>query len=133
MALVQFGIPEKFAGALTTIRQSVETSGIRKRFLTYASANTSTALAPASPMPRLRGVALVGNLLICTFILGFGTWSVFAPLKSAAIASGVVEPESSRKTIQHFEGGIVRQILVKNGDAVKAGQILIQLEDTKSR
>lgn len=134
MALVQFGIPEKFTGALTTIRHAVETSGIRKRFLTYApTPNTSTALAPVSPMPRLRKVALVGNLLICTFIVGFGTWSVFAPLKSAAIASGVVEPESSRKTIQHFEGGIVRQILVKNGDAVKAGQTLIQLEDTKSR
>lgn len=126
MALVQFGIPEKFTGALTTIRHAVETSGIRKRFLTYApTPNTSTALAPVSPMPRLRKVALVGNLLICTFIVGFGTWSVFAPLKSAAIASGVVEPELSRKTIQHFEGGIVRQILVKNGDAVKAGQTLI--------
>ncbi|ENN88430.1 putative HlyD family secretion protein [Rhizobium freirei PRF 81] len=89
--------------------------------------------APPSPMPALRGVVWTGNLLISVFIVGLGIWSVLAPLKSAAIASGVVEPESSRKTIQHLEGGIVRRILVKNGDAVTAGQIVIELDDTKSR
>ncbi|NLS17463.1 HlyD family type I secretion periplasmic adaptor subunit [Rhizobium sp. P40RR-XXII] len=89
--------------------------------------------APPSPMPRLRGVVWTGNLLIGVFIVGLGIWSVLAPLKSAAIAPGVVEPESSRKTIQHLEGGIVRRILVKNGDAVTAGQIIIELDDTKSR
>jgi len=45
-------------------------------------------------------------------------WSTFAPLESAAIASGTVESESSRKTIQHLEGGIIREILVADGDAV---------------
>ncbi|MGO8499513.1 hypothetical protein ACC785_37005, partial [Rhizobium ruizarguesonis] len=74
-----------------------------------------------------------GNLLILVFIVGLGIWSVLAPLNSAAIASGVFEPESSRKTIQHLEGGIVRRILVKNCDAVMGGQILIELDDTKSR
>jgi HlyD family secretion protein len=44
-----------------------------------------------------------------------------------------VEPESSRKTIQHLEGGIVREILVSDGDAVRAGQALIRLDDTKAR
>ncbi|CAN7194549.1 HlyD family type I secretion periplasmic adaptor subunit [Phyllobacterium sp. LjRoot231] len=133
MTLARFDIPVKVAGALTTLRQSIGRSGSRKRLLIYAPTDSPTALAPASPMPRLRTVVYVGNLLICIFIIGFGIWSVFAPLKSAAIASGVVEPESSRKTIQHLEGGIVRQILVKNGDSVKSGQVLIQLEDTKSR
>jgi HlyD family secretion protein len=89
--------------------------------------------APASPAPQLRGVAWTGNLLIGVFVLGFGIWSVVAPLKSAAIASGIVEPESSRKTIQHLEGGIVRQILVKNGDMVSSGQVLIRLDDIKPR
>jgi HlyD family secretion protein len=89
--------------------------------------------APPSPMPGLRGVIWTGNLLICFFVVGLGTWSMLAPLKSAAVASGVIEPESSRKTIQHLEGGIVRRILVKNGDAVTAGQVVIELDDTKSR
>jgi HlyD family secretion protein len=106
-----------------------------KGFLAYWPVDEThrTGLATASPMPRLRAVAWTGNLLIGIFIGGFGIWSIFAPLKSAAVASGIVEPESGRKTIQHLEGGIVRQIRVKNGDAVTSGQVLIALDDTKSR
>jgi HlyD family secretion protein len=88
---------------------------------------------PTSPRTRLRGVTLAGNLLVLCFVLGLGTWSGFAPLESAAVASGVVESESSRKTIQHLEGGIIRKILVADGDVVRAGQTLISLEDTKAR
>jgi HlyD family secretion protein len=87
----------------------------------------------APDKPPLRAVAWTGNILILVFVIGFGLWSALAPLKSAAIAPGVVEPESSRKTIQHLEGGIVREILVKNGEAVSAGQVLIKLDDTKPR
>ena len=91
------------------------------------------APVPSTPGARLRGVTLAGNLLAGCFVLGFGTWSAFAPLESAAIASGAVESESSRKTIQHLEGGIIREILVADGDVVRAGQILIALDDTKAR
>lgn len=91
------------------------------------------APAAAPARPQLRAVAWTGNLLIGVFLLGFGVWSMLAPLRSAAMATGVVEPESSRKTIQHLEGGIVHDILVKNGEAVVAGQVLIKLDDTKSR
>src|SRR5215470_17789719 len=89
--------------------------------------------APSVPSTRLRSVTLAGNLLVCGFVLGLGTWSTFAPLESAAIAVGVVEAESSRKTIQHLEGGIIREILVADGDVVRAGQVLISLDDTKAR
>jgi HlyD family secretion protein len=92
-----------------------------------------TAPTPASPRAGLRGVTWTGNLLVICFVLGIGIWSAFAPLESAAIASGVVESESSRKTIQHLEGGIVREILVSDGDTVRTGQILIALDDTKVR
>lgn len=91
------------------------------------------APAPASPRNRLRGVTLAGNLFVLCFVLGLGTWSAFAPLESAAIAPGVVEPESSRKTIQHLEGGIVKKILVSDGDVVRSGQTLIALDDTRAR
>ncbi|MBR1233156.1 HlyD family type I secretion periplasmic adaptor subunit [Bradyrhizobium sp. AUGA SZCCT0177] len=92
-----------------------------------------TAPTPASPRAALRGFTWAGNLLVVCFVLGLGIWSGFAPLESAAIASGVVETESSRKTIQHLEGGIVREILVADGDAVRAGQVLIWLDDTRAR
>jgi len=89
--------------------------------------------APPALCDRLRGVTRTGNLLVGCFVLGLGTWSIFAPLESAAIAFGTVESESSRKTIQHLEGGIIRKILVADGDVVRAGQTLISLEDTKAR
>jgi membrane fusion protein, type I secretion system len=89
--------------------------------------------APLTPRSRLLGVTWAGNLLVCCFVLGFGTWSTFAPLQSAAIALGAVESESSRKTIQHLEGGIIREILVADGDVVHSGQVLISLDDTKAR
>jgi HlyD family secretion protein len=89
--------------------------------------------APPALCDRLRGVTWTGNLLVGCFVLGLGAWSSFAPLESAAIALGTVESESSRKTIQHFEGGIIREILVADGDVVHAGQTLISLEDTKAR
>jgi len=81
---------------------------------------------------RLRGLTRTGNLLVGGFVVGLGTWSAVAPLESAAIAFGSVESESSRKTIQHLEGGIIRDILVADGDVVHAGQNLILLEDTKA-
>jgi HlyD family secretion protein len=87
--------------------------------------------APSTPLSRLRAVAWAGNLLFFGFILGLGSWSAFAPLESAAIAPGVVEAESSRKTIQHLEGGIIKEILAGDGDIVTAGQVLIRLDDTK--
>src|SRR5437879_4575338 len=89
--------------------------------------------APPALRDRLRGVTWTGNLLVCGFVVGLGTWSTYAPLESAAIAIGTVESESSRKTIQHLEGGIIREILVADGDVVRAGQTLISLEDTRAR
>jgi HlyD family type I secretion membrane fusion protein len=65
------------------------------------------------------------------FFVGFGGWAATAPIESAAIAPGTVSVESNRKTIQHLEGGIVREILVRDGDAVTAGQVLMRLDETQ--
>ena len=86
-----------------------------------------------TPFSRMRGIAWAGNVLVFGYVLGVGTWSLFAPLESAAVASGLVEAKSSRKTLQHLEGEIVRAILVKDGDIVAPGQPLIRLDSTKSR
>jgi len=72
------------------------------------------------------------GLFILFLVFGvFGFWSVFAPLDGAARASGVVTVESYKKVIQHLEGGIVSEILVRNGDAVKAGEPLLILDNTQ--
>ena len=62
----------------------------------------------------------------------FGFWAGFAPLDGAAQAPGVVTVESYKKVIQHLEGGIVGEILVRNGDVVKAGDRLLVLDNTQS-
>ena len=72
----------------------------------------------------------LGWAVIIVFIGGSLVWAANTRLDSAAIAQGVVSVESSRKTIQHLEGGIIKEILVTEGSVVEAGQILVQLDDT---
>jgi membrane fusion protein, type I secretion system len=88
---------------------------------------------PATPIARIRELVLAGTALIGIFVIGAGTWAAVAPLESAAVAPGTVISDSHRKTVQHLEGGIIGAILVHDGDAVKAGQTLIRLDDTKPR
>lgn len=64
---------------------------------------------------------------------GSAAWGFVARLDGAAIAEGVVSAESNRKTVQHFEGGIIRDILVRDGDHVVEGQTLFVLDDTQAR
>ena len=75
----------------------------------------------------------LGILIVLIVFGGFGTWAFLAPLSSAAHAPGVIAVESYRKTVQHLEGGIVKAIGVRDGQAVAKDQILITLEDTQPR
>ena len=97
------------------------------------AASATLELAPESPLPRIRGPLIAGAVVMGVFVGGFGVWSAFAPLQSAALAPGTVAVESYRKTVQHLEGGIIAQILVKDGDSVTEGQPLVRLDDTKAR
>ena len=72
----------------------------------------------------------LGFLVILLGIGGLGAWAAMAPLQSAAVATGVVKVSSERKTVQHLEGGIVKEILVREGEKVAAGQVLLRLDDT---
>ncbi|MBC05491.1 HlyD family type I secretion periplasmic adaptor subunit [Thalassospira sp.] len=75
----------------------------------------------------------IGFLIL---FLGFGSvllWAGTAEVNSAATASGVVAPFSGRQSVQHLEGGIIREILVRNGSRVQAGDVLVRLDDTRSR
>jgi HlyD family type I secretion membrane fusion protein len=84
------------------------------------------------PVPDWKRPALVGYLIIILAFGGLGGWSAFARLDSAVVATGVVTLESSRKTVQHFEGGMVKNILVHEGQHVEQGDVLFKLDDTQS-
>lgn len=75
----------------------------------------------------------IGFLIVFVTFGIFGTWATFAPLESAALAPGVVTVQSYRKTVQHLEGGIVKELLARDGDMVSAGEPLIILDDTQIR
>src|SRR6185437_7566230 len=64
---------------------------------------------------------------------GFGSWATLAPLDGAVVASGVVKVEGNRKSVQHLDGGIVKELRVKEGDHVEAGDVLMVLDDTQAR
>jgi len=83
-------------------------------------------------MPQIRVQLIAGFLIILAFFAGFGAWSVLTQLDSAAVAPGVLMVETNRKTIKHLEGGIVGEILVKDGDRVTAGQVLFRLDTTQA-
>lgn len=82
---------------------------------------------------ELRATTLFG-LAVVVLLLGGGTlWAVQAPIAGAVIANGVIGFAGSRRTVQHLEGGIISEILVKEGDRVNAGAVLLILDDTASR
>jgi multidrug efflux pump subunit AcrA (membrane-fusion protein) len=87
--------------------------------------------APELGAPNIGGPVKWGLLVIGLFFGGFIGWSSLAPLESAAVAPGTVSLDSSRKTVQHLEGGIVREIAIREGEVVSAGQALIRLDETQ--
>jgi HlyD family type I secretion membrane fusion protein len=78
-----------------------------------------------------RALIRAGVVAVVLLVLAISAWVAAAPLGGAAIAPGVVKVDMNRKTVQHQEGGIVGEILVRDGDKVKAGQSLITLKDVR--
>lgn len=83
-----------------------------------------------APVPDWKRPALIGYFVIFLAFGVLGGWSAFARLDSAVVAPGTVTLESSKKVIQHFEGGIIAKILVHEGEHVDQGQILFLLDNT---
>lgn len=71
---------------------------------------------------------LFGSLAILVLFGGFGTWAVMSNIAGAIVASGRIEVDRNRQVVQHDTGGTVEEILVREGDLVKAGDLLIQLD-----
>lgn len=74
-----------------------------------------------------RGLMGLTAVVLALFIGGFGYWAASAPLTSAVIASGVVAASGKNIPVQHLEGGIIEEILVREGDQVARGQVLYRM------
>ena len=99
------------------------------------AAAPSTAPSGASPADRWRaGSAMrLGILTAIVLVFGFGAWSAFASISGAVIASGRLRVETNRQVVQHLDGGVVRELFVREGDKVAAGDVLMRLDGTQLR
>jgi len=75
--------------------------------------------------PIFTGLAMLVVWLGC-----FGVWAGVAPLNSAVVAPGTFVATGQNKLVQHFEGGIIREIAAKDGDVVEVNQVLVRIDDT---
>lgn len=92
---------------------------------------------PAWLDPRLddrkpfgRVLSTVGFAVIVTSGGAFYAWASTAPVAGAVVAPGIINVDSNVRAIQHLEGGILQEILVREGDPVQAGQVLLRMNDT---
>jgi len=114
-------------------RKQLQTGSTRQ----LGPAGTAEPQVEADPIAelndRVRPVSMLGLIAFLGFFVGLVGWAAVAPLASSAFASGKVEIEGKRKTVQHKEGGVVRSLLVREGATVQAGDPLIVLDDTQPR
>ncbi|MFC3127521.1 HlyD family type I secretion periplasmic adaptor subunit [Pseudoroseomonas globiformis] len=87
----------------------------------------------ARPHSDARGSIVFGTVVMVLFFAVAGGWAALAPLSGAAVAPASVAVDGNRKTVQHQEGGIIREILVRNGDRVATGDPLLRLDGTATR
>jgi HlyD family type I secretion membrane fusion protein len=91
------------------------------------------AIGDRPPSDSIKRVAFAGWLIIAIFFGGLGTWAVTAPLNGAVVGSAVVKVEGNRKSVQHLDGGIVKELHVREGERVNVGDLLIVLDETQAR
>lgn len=116
--------------------QATNASSAPTHLVTRAMAVDALDFAPdllalqERPPPRLpRAILMVTSSLV----LGMLVWASFAKLDVVASAEGRLVPVSYTKVVQPAEAGVVQAVLVKDGDAVKAGQVLVQLDERLSQ
>ncbi|MGQ7936047.1 HlyD family type I secretion periplasmic adaptor subunit [Paraburkholderia sp. D1E] len=99
-----------------------------------ALADPGRSFEPQRTVERLRlprRAIASGCLVLVLGCSALGIWAALAPLSGAVVAEGVVRDDGERKTVMHQEGGIVKAILVKDGDHVKARQVLLTLDSVR--
>jgi len=83
--------------------------------------------------PQYKNFAVAGFLILALFCGSIVAWSTLVPLDASAMAPGKLVVQGQSKTIQHFEGGIVKELHVEEGAQVREGDLLIQLDATRAK
>ena len=99
----------------------------------YANAARRAQHETLEREPSLKTPIIAGVVAVVVGFGGFMGWAYSSNLDSASVASGMVIADTKRKTVSHYEGGILKRLLVKEGELVTAGQPLILLDDTRAR
>lgn len=97
---------------------------------------TGSPVPPGTPVrldDSARGPVRAGWIIILVFFGGFGLWSATAPLNAAVVGDAVVKVEGNRKSVEHPDGGRIKEVLVHEGDHVGAGDVVLVLDDTDDR
>ena len=81
----------------------------------------------------IRRHIIAGSVIVGVLAIGFGGWASTAELSGALIAQGTIVVDSNIKKVQHPTGGVVGEVRVHDGDRVKAGDILVRLDETVTR
>ncbi|MEZ5785114.1 MAG: HlyD family type I secretion periplasmic adaptor subunit [Xanthobacteraceae bacterium] len=89
--------------------------------------------AEIDPARAIRNLNLIGFALLALLVGGIGGWAATSKLSGAVIGPGNVVVESNVKKVQHPTGGIVGEILVREGDTVETGQLVMRLDETVTR
>jgi HlyD family secretion protein len=88
--------------------------------------------AASSALHSIQRYIIAGMVIVAFVTFGIGGWAATTQLSGAVIGQGVVVVDSSVKKVQHAAGGIVRELRVRDGDRVKAGDILVRLDETQT-
>jgi HlyD family type I secretion membrane fusion protein len=81
--------------------------------------------------PRLHRLARRGLWIVLAWVLIFAAWGAWAPISGGVVAQGLVRVEANRRTVSHRDGGTVGRILVREGQEVRRGDVLIELDDVR--
>ncbi|MBR1179838.1 HlyD family type I secretion periplasmic adaptor subunit [Bradyrhizobium sp. KB893862 SZCCT0404] len=98
-----------------------------------AAAGSQSGRSAGAPSDSIKRIAFAGWAIVAVFFGGIGAWALTAPLNGAVVANAVVKVEGNRKSVQHLDGGIVKELRVREGDRVRFGDLLIVLDETQAR
>ena len=96
----------------------------------------SAVAQPMGAPPAAAEARRAGRIGLWALAIGFGgflLWAALAPLDEGVPGQGMVAIDTKRKAVQHLSGGIVKEVLVREGDEVKEGQLLIKLDEAVAR